>query len=269
MTADSNTLLELRNISLYERSDSLLSLFRKTIVIDSLSFKLGENESLGIVGDENSGKDVLINVLAGITNPSKGEIYYFDRLIKDNIDARKLNIRLLFNNTNNALNPKMIVRDLLQVPLKLNVDMSDEERQNQVDEILKLVDLTPDIAYKFPTTLSIGQRKRVALARALILNPRILLANKTMSSFDPLMRTYICSLFAKLKKERQISTIISTSDLDILSRTCDKLLVMHQGKMVEYGAADEIMNRSTNEITRKLIANYRNEYRFKLSQLIS
>ena len=75
--------------------------------------------------------------------------------------------------------------------------------------------------------------------------------------------------FAKLKKERQISTIISTSDLDILSRTCDKLLVMHQGKMVEYGAADEIMNRSTNEITRKLIANYRNEYRFKLSQLIS
>ena len=76
------------------------------------------------------------------------------------------------------------------------------------------------------------------------------------------MRTYICSLFAKLKKERQISTIISTSDLDILSRTCDKLLIMNNGRMVEFGNTEEIIN-SSNDITRKLIANYHNEYRFK------
>ena len=144
----------------------------------------------------------------------------------------------------------------------LTSDLTEDERNERVWEILKLVDLTQDIAFKYPNTLSIGQRKRVALARALILNPRILLANKTMSSFDPLMRTYICSLFAKLKKERQISTIISTSDLDILSRTCDKLLIMNNGRMVEFGNTEEVIN-SSNDITRKLIANYHNEYRFK------
>ena len=212
----SDNLLELRNVSLREYRPFPLCFFRKKNILESLSFKLKENESLGIMGDENSGKDILISK----------------------------------------------VKDLLQIPLMLNSDLTEDERNERVWEILKLVDLTQDIAFKYPNTLSIGQRKRVALARALILNPRILLANKTMSSFDPLMRTYICSLFAKLKKERQISTIISTSDLDILSRTCDKLLIMNNGRMVEFGNTEEIIN-SSNDITRKLIANYHNEYRFK------
>ncbi len=258
----SDNLLELRNVSLRERKPFPLCFFRKKNILESLSFKLKENESLGIMGDENSGKDILISLLAGMFNPTSGEMFFMDTLINNDTETRKSNMRMLFINTANALNPRMKVKDLLQIPLMLNYDLTEDERNERVWEILKLVDLTQDIAFKYPNTLSIGQRKRVALARALILNPRILLANKTMSSFDPLMRTYICSLFAKLKKERQISTIISTSDLDILSRTCDKLLIMNNGRMVEFGNTEEIIN-SSNDITRKLIANYHNEYRFK------
>ena len=88
-----------------------------------------------------------------------------------------------------------------------------------------------------------------------------------MSSFDPIMRTYIASIFVRLKKERQISTIISTSNLDILSRTCEKILVMDQGNLVEFGTTNEIISNSTNEITRKLIKNYENEYRYHMQKI--
>ena len=267
ISSSNETLLELKHITKIEQRSSLLGFFHKNTVINDLSFVLKENESLGIVGDENSGKDLLVAIIAGLRNPTKGEILYYGTSVTDVPRERHANIRMLFNNTANALNPKMRIRDLLEIPLLINTDLSDHERHAQVAETLTLVDLTPDIAYKYPTTLSIGQRKRVALARALILNPRILLANKTMSSFDPIMRTYIASLFVRLKKERQISTIISTSDLDILSRTCEKILVMDQGKLVEFGNTNEIISTSTNDITRKLIKNYENEYRYHMQKI--
>ena len=178
----SDNLLELRNVSLRESRPFPLCFFRKKNILESLSFKLKENESLGIMGDENSGKDILISLLAGMFNPTSGEMFFMDTLINNDTETRKSNMRMLFINTANALNPRMKVKDLLQIPLMLNSDLTEDERNERVWEILKLVDLTQDIAFKYPNTLSIGQRKRVALARALILNPRILLANKTMSS---------------------------------------------------------------------------------------
>lgn len=250
--------------SLYYRAPSSFwhSFFRPNYLLEDINFSLNDGESLAILGDEKSGKTELITTIAGITNPSKGKIFLYGQDIASNKQFRSMNVRMIFQNPLTGLNQRLRVFELLQVPLIINTKMSKEEREERVLDILNLVDLQRDIGNMYPSSLSQGQIKRVAFARALILNPKIILANRAIAAFDPNLRARICNMLIKLHKERKICSIIATSDIDIARHISDKLLVMSDGKVVEFGPTTKILEKPQSEITAKLIANYYNDYRY-------
>lgn len=238
------------------------SFFQPKYILEDISFSLQEGESLAVIGEERSGKSELIAAIAGIINPSKGRIYLYDQDIATHQRFRSQNVRMVFQNPISGLNQRLRVYDILQIPLLITGGLSRQEREERIRDVLNLVDLTWDIGNMYPSSLSQGQLKRVAFARALILNPKIILANRAASAFDPNLRSRICNMLIRLHKERKICSIIATSDLDIARHICDKILVLNKGKVVEFGSMVKILSNPQSEITARLIANYNNEYRY-------
>ena len=238
-------------------------LFRSDFTLKNISFSLNDGESLAIIGEEGSGKTELIYSIAGLIRPTKGTILYSGQTYESNRSIRSQNFRMIFQDEETALNRKLKVRDILQIPLLISTDMPYRERMERIADTLNLVDLPESIAGCYPAELSYGQVKRISFARALILNPKVVLANKSISSFDPNLRAHICNMMLKLQKERKISTIITTSDLDLARNISDRLLVLDKGEVVEFGDTKKILNNPQCEQTRRLLLNYNNEYRYK------
>ncbi len=262
MTSTYEPLLRVVNLY-YRQPTTLLSrIFRVDYLLKDINFTLNEGESLAIIGDEGSGKSELIANIAGLKNPTKGYILYGGQTYQSNPSNRSLNYRMIFQDQETALNRKLKVKELLQIPLLINTKMNEQERIERVMDTLNLVDLPETIANSYPSELSYGQLKRISFARALILNPKVVLADRSISSFDPNLRAHICNMMLRLQKERKISTIISTSDIEIAKNISDKILVLHKGEVKEFGTTKKILENPQNEITQRLLLNYNNEYRY-------
>lgn len=241
-------------------------MFRSDFILKNISFSLHDGESLAIIGEEKSGKSELISAIAGLITPTRGLILYNGQTYESNRQMRAQNFRMIFQDQETALNRKLRIIDILQIPLLINTSMAENERKERIYDTLNLVDLPNSIARRYPQELSYGQMKRISFARALILNPKVILANKSISSFDPNLRAHICNMMLRLQKERRISTIITTSDLEIARKISDKLLVLCKGEAIEFGDTRKILNNPQNEITQRLLRNYNNEYRYKFRQ---
>ncbi len=260
-----NSETQMINVSnLYYRTPTTFwqSFFRPKYVLENITFSLNEGESLAIIGEEKSGKSELIGAIAGTITPNKGKIYLYGQDVASNPHFRSMNVRMIFQNPLTGLNQRLTIFEILQVPLLINTKMSIEEREERISDILNLMDLRPDIVNMYPSALSQGEIKRVAFARALILNPKIILANRAISAFDPNLRARICNMLLKLQKERKICSIIATNDLDLARHISDKILVLNEGKIEEFGATDKILRNPQSELTERLLANYNNEYRY-------
>ena len=143
----------------------------------------------------------------------------------------------------------------------LNTDMSPEERAHKVQETLRLVGLLPEHALFYPQMISTGQKQRVSLARALIMNPKIIVADESFSNLDLSVRSQIINLLLKLQAELGIAYVIVANDLGLVRHISDKVIIMHQGKMVEAGATQEVFANPQQAITKRLIQSYGHEYR--------
>ena len=143
----------------------------------------------------------------------------------------------------------------------LNTDMTPEERAHKVQETLRMVGLLPDHALFYPQMISSGQKQRVALARALIMNPRIIVADETFSMLDLSVRSQIINLLLKLQEELGIAYVIVANDLGLVRHMSDKVIVMHQGRVVEAGATHSVFAEPQHEVTKRLIQSYGHEYR--------
>ena len=239
-------------------------LFRKETVcaLAHVSFSLNPGETLALVGEAGSGKSTLAKILAGVVAPTEGEIQIDGHLLPpDDYEQRCKQIRMIFQDPNSSLNPRLRIGRILEAPLMLNTDMMPEERAHKVQETLRMVGLLPDHALFYPQMISSGQKQRVALARALIMSPRIIVADETFSMLDLSVRSQIINLLLKLQEELGIAYVIVANDLGLVRHISDKVIVMHQGRVVEAGTTQSVFANPQHEVTKRLIQSYGHEYR--------
>lgn len=230
--------------------------------IESVNFTLNPGETLALVGEAGSGKSTLAKILAGVVAPSHGEIMVDGQHLEfADYEQRCKLIRMIFQDPNSSLNPRLRIGRILEAPLMLNTDMSPSERAHKVQETLRLVGLLPEHALFYPQMISAGQKQRVALARAFIMSPKIIVADESFSNLDLSVRSQIINLLLKLQSELGISYVIVANDLGLVRHISDKVIIMDQGKMIESGFTKEVFSNPQHEITKRLLHSYIHEYR--------
>ena len=251
------TLLEVRNLSKTFRYRT--GWFRPQTVeaVKSLSFTLREKQTLAIIGENGSGKSTLAKMLAGMVEPSTGELLIDDHpLHYGDYSFRSQRIRMIFQDPSTLLNPRQRISQILDFPLRLNTDLEPEARQKRIYETLRMVGLLPDHASYYPYMFAPGQKQRLGLARALILRPKVIIADEALASLDMSMRSQLINLMLELHEKQGISYIYVTQHIGMMKHISDQVLVMHQGEVVERGSTASVLASPLHDLTKRLIAGH-------------
>ena len=205
--------------------------------VDGVSFALKRGETLGVVGESGSGKTTLARVVAGLQKPTAGEARAGGR------------VSMVFQDSLGSLNPRLTTRSALDEVLRAN-------RPNDFTAagLLEMVGLGADALDRYPHEFSGGQRQRICIARALASRPEILICDEAVSALDISVRATVLDLLDALKRRLSLSLLFITHDLCVVRHVADRILVMRRGKVVEAGAADEVLNAPQAAYTRELIA---------------
>ena len=268
MTKD-KTILKVRDLSV----DFPIygGIFQRTIgavhAVKNVSFDLTEGETLGIVGESGSGKSTLgkaiLNVLK-LTAPDvkiNGEIS-IDRggeftellsLSKKDMKSFRTDIQMIFQDPYSSLNPRMLVRDIIQEPLDINTNLSKTEKKEKVDWLLNKVGLTPEQSGRYPHEFSGGQRQRIGIARSLATDPRIIIADEPVSALDVSIQAQIINLMMDLQEEFNLSIIFIAHDLSVVKHISNRVGVMYLGNLVEINGTNEIFSNPKDEYTKTLL----------------
>lgn len=226
--------------------------------VNNVSFTLQEGETMGIVGESGCGKSTLARVLMNIYPPTSGQIYFNGKdLAKLSPQEQKkqcLNIQMVFQDPYSSLNPKMKVKDIIAEPIWVNGVASKAEAMEQTKELLKIVGLRENDGEKYPHQFSGGQRQRVGIARAIALNPKIIIADEAVSALDVSIQAQILNLLKELKKKYGLSYIFISHNLSVVKHISDKVGVMYLGKMVEYAGKQELYENAMHPYTKALLS---------------
>ncbi|KLN63230.1 MULTISPECIES: peptide ABC transporter ATP-binding protein [Vibrio] len=238
------------------------SLFRKKVqqAVKPVSFSLEAGQTIGFIGQNGSGKSTLARMLSGVVEPTSGEIRVNGELLKhEDYSTRCKLIRMIFQDPNTSLNPRIQIGRILEGPLKRNTSMPPEARMKRVKETLLRVGLLPEHAYFYPQMLATGQKQRVCLARALILQPSVIVADEALNGLDMAMRSQIINLFLELQEEMGVSFIYVSQHIGIVKHITDKVMVMHEGELVESGETHEVLSCPTHPVTQRLVESHFNK----------
>ena len=227
------------------------------------SFDLHLGENLGIVGESGSGKTTLGRMILRIVEPSAGSVVYRDAgggetdittADKQTLAAFHRDVRLVFQDPFGSLNPRMTIKQIIGEPLVVNRVVEGPALTDRVAELLGMVGLERGAMERYPHAFSGGQRQRVSIARALALNPRIIIADEATSALDVSIRAQILELLRSLQKQLTLSFIFIAHDISVVRFFCDRVLVMHHGQIVEVGDAETICTAPREPYTQSLIS---------------
>lgn len=248
------TLLEVRNLSKTWRYRTGLFERQQVEAVKQVSFTLRERQTLAIIGENGSGKSTLAKMLCGMVEPDSGQILINDHpLDYGDYRYRSQRIRIIFQDPAKSLNPRQRISQILDFPLRLNTDLTPEQREIRIVETLRQVGLLRDHASYYPHMLAPGQKQRVALARALILRPKVIIADEAMASLDMSMRSQLVNLMLELQEKHGIAYIYVTQQLGMMKHISDQVMVMHRGEIVERGGTADVLACPLHDLTRRLI----------------
>lgn len=230
---------------------------RVTKAVKPVSFSLDVGETIAFVGENGSGKSTLAKMLAGVVEPSGGEIRVNgDTLAHKDYKTRCKLIRMIFQDPNTSLNPRNQIGQILEGPLKRNTNMTPQERGRRVEDTLRRVGLLPEHAYFYPQMLATGQKQRVSLARALILQPCVIVADEALNGLDMSMRSQIINLLLELQEEMGLSYIYVSQHMGVIKHVTDKVMVMQDGVVVEAGSTQKIFSQPEHTFTQRLLESH-------------
>ena len=225
-------LIELRNVS---------KRFGRLIVLRDLTLKIDEGQSIVIIGASGSGKSVMLKHIVGLLRPDSGEVFFdgerIDNLPEKRLSELRTNFGFLFQM--GALFDSLTVADNVAFPLVEHTHKAPEEIAQIVQEKLKMIGL-PDAGVKMPGELSGGQKKRVALARAIALGPRVILYDEPTTGLDPIRSDVINELIIKLQRELKVTSITVTHDMQSAFKIADRIVMLHEGQLIFDGTPEEI-----------------------------
>lgn len=227
--------------------------------VDGVSFDIAEGRTLGLVGESGSGKSTVSRALLKLTPPTAGQAFYEGREIlglrEREFRPLRKDMQMIFQDPVGSLNPRMKVGRIIDEPLSIHFrGLSRSERRDTVADLLRRVGLPEDAAGRYPHEFSGGQRQRIGIARALAVRPRFLICDEPVSALDVSVQAQILNLLKDLQDEFRLTYLFIAHDLAVVRHMSDEIAVMHLGKVVEQGSADEVCESPRHEYTRKLLS---------------
>ncbi|MBE6081230.1 MAG: dipeptide ABC transporter ATP-binding protein [Tissierellaceae bacterium] len=226
--------------------------------VDDISFDLYKGETLGVVGESGSGKSTAGRSILRLIEPTSGQIIYRNKDITkmegENLRKIRRDMQMIFQDPYASLNPRMSVGDCIIEPMNEHKLFDKNSRKRMAEEILDKVGLDQNYFYRYPHEFSGGQRQRIGIARALALNPEIIVADEPVSALDVSVQSQILNLFNDLKDELGLTYIFIAHDLSIVKYLSDRILVMYLGEIMEFASKDDIFNNSMHPYTKALIS---------------
>ena len=236
------------------------NLKNSVMAVDDVSFEIKEGESFGLVGESGSGKSTIAKMIVNLFKPSSGDIF-FDNVcitkIKNKLEMMNFRkqIQMIFQDPYSSLNGRLKVKDIISEPIKLhNPLISSNDLNNYIYDLLESVELSQKSADRYPHEFSGGQRQRIGIARAIALQPKLIICDESVSALDVSVQAQVLNLLNELKKVFNFSYIFISHDLSVVKFMSDQLIVMNQGKIEEINDSDEIYSAPKSNYTKNLIA---------------
>ncbi len=252
-------LLEIKNLTKkFSKGKDFLGKSKGFVyALNGINLDIYKGETLGLVGESGCGKSTAGRCIIRLIEPDSGNIIFEkkDLLLLSNKELKEIrkDMQIIFQNPYSSLNPRMKIKDILIEPLKLNTNLSKKEMEKKVDEILADVGLSSNIKDNFPHEFSGGQRQRIVIAKALILNPKFIIADEPISALDLSIQAQIIKLLKELKEKFNLTYIFISHDLSTIEYFCDRVAVMYLGEIVELGESQELFNNPLHPYTQILL----------------
>lgn len=229
---------------------------RKTYTaLEPLSFSLEAHKTLAIVGEVGSGKSTLAKLLVGAEQPTHGQIRLNGQTLQaGNFKQRCQHIRMIFQDSGTTLNPSLTIEQLLDEPLKLNTDLNKSQRIQLIRTTLQQVGLLADHMSFYPHMFSGGQKQRISLARAIILQPQVIILDEALASLDPSLRSQMINLLLDLQQQMRLAFILISHNIGIVKHFSDDVMVLSKGKVIEQGKTADVLQNPKSNFTRRLLA---------------
>ncbi len=230
----------------------------QVFAVNDVSFELQAGETLGIVGESGCGKTTLGRALVRLYEPTSGTVRFEGRdvssLAGDELKALRSNVQMVFQDPYTSLNPRRTIERTLEEPLVLHGVKSKDERRARVRRLLETVGLRESDLPKYPHEFSGGQRQRIGIARALVLEPRLVIADEPVSALDVSIQSQVLNLLVDLQKRRGLTYLFISHDLTVVKYISDRIAVMYLGRIVELADADAIYESPRHPYTQALLA---------------
>jgi ABC-type oligopeptide transport system ATPase subunit len=226
--------------------------------VDDVSFTVDEGELFGIVGESGSGKSTMGRCILRLTEPNSGEVWFRGEDVlqfsKTRLRLARRDMQIVFQDPYSSLNPRMRVGDIVEEPLIIHRLGSTAERRARVAELFALVGLDADHLRRYPHEFSGGQRQRIGIARALALNPALVIADEAVSALDVSIQAQVVRLLIDLRTRLKLTFLFIAHDLRLVEHVCSRVAVMYLGKIVEIGDTASLFSQPTHPYTRALLS---------------
>ncbi len=255
------TILETKNLSTWYPVRQ--NFFGKTTLwfeaLNDVSIKIKKGETLGIVGESGCGKTTLGKSIVGLAAMTKGEILYNAQSLATMSKAQKMaytkDVQIIFQDPYSSLNPRISIGQAIKEPMDVHNLYSKKDRKNRTIELLEKVGLSGTQYNRYPHEFSGGQRQRICIARALAVNPKLIICDESVSALDVSVQAQVLNLLVFLRDEFDLTYLFISHDIAVVKHISDRIAVMNAGRIVEYASADTIYNTPTQKYTKELIAN--------------
>ena len=238
-------------------------LFKRTVgqvrAVDGISFTIQTGQTLALVGESGSGKTTTGRAILRLIECTEGRVCYTgdhsDTLSKDALRQRRRDIQVVFQDPYSSMNPRMLITDIIQEGMRAhNVRESTQQREQKVDTLLEQVGLAPQHKYRYPHEFSGGQRQRICIARALAVEPNLLICDEPTSALDVSVQAQILKLLIELQRKFSLSYLLITHDISVVEYLAHRVAVMYRGQIVEQGGVDEVLQEPRHHYTQELLA---------------
>lgn len=249
-------LLEIKNLTVeYNSINKQKS--SSTVAVSDVSFSVKEGETYALAGESGCGKSTLAKAITKLVKPKSGEIIFgghniYTQSSEDNKNYPK-QVQMVFQNPYSSLNPKMKIGEILKEPLDINTNFTNCKKNTIVKNILDEVGLSQSSMQLYPHEFSGGQRQRIAIARALILNPKLIIADEPVSALDASIQAQIINLLKELKAQKNLTILFISHDLNVIRYLADRVGIMYFGKLIEENHTEKIFKNPQEEYTKKLL----------------